>query len=326
MPAKIIYTQEQKQDIINIYTKEMKSSLYIAKIYNCTDIHIRDILEKWNIKIRSLAESQHPELFMNLNKIIQEYKTDKSVVSLARKFNSTKGTISKILDKHGIRKLTSNKSNCQSTKKLKNLRYFASIDSSEKAYWLGYLYADGNQCNDVIQLNCKDKEHLNNFKHSLSANFKIATKDVYLKQTNKTYRNYSVSFKSKIMCSDLSDKGIIPNKTYDKLKLPYIPKQFIVDYIRGIIDGDGSLSIPKKQRSLCLSITNTNIELLEYIKLYFGKGSIGNKKGTIAKQFRITISNKINLLKKIYYPSCLCLRRKKVNLLKYCRLLEKSSR
>lgn len=46
------------------------------------------------------------------------------------------------------------------------------------------------------------------------------------------------------MFDDLSNHGIVPNKTYitDSLYLDKIPEEFKKDYIRGLFDGDGVLS------------------------------------------------------------------------------------
>ena len=43
------------------------------------------------------------------------------------------------------------------------------------------------------------------------------------------------------MCLDLSKYGIIPNKTKKTKTLPDIPNEFKKDFIRGLIDGDGSI-------------------------------------------------------------------------------------
>lgn len=53
-----------------------------------------------------------------------------------------------------------------------------------------------------------------------------------------------ISFYSKRMFDDLSNYGIVPNKTYitDSLYLDKITEEFRRDYLRGIFDGDGTLS------------------------------------------------------------------------------------
>ena len=56
-----------------------------------------------------------------------------------------------------------------------NLNYFEEINTPEKAYWLGFLAADGyivgNELN--IQLEKKDKEHLRKFSNAINGNLTI---------------------------------------------------------------------------------------------------------------------------------------------------------
>lgn len=53
-------------------------------------------------------------------------------------------------------------------------------------------------------------------------------------------------------------------------------------YIAGIIDGEGSIMLQKIHKnehpSPCISITSTTLELLEWIKIVIGKGTITKKK------------------------------------------------
>ena len=50
---------------------------------------------------------------------------------------------------------------------------------------------------------------------------------------------------SDIICNDLRQYGIIPNKTYLTKHLPNIPKEFLPHFLRGLLDGDGWISIDK---------------------------------------------------------------------------------
>ena len=62
-----------------------------------------------------------------------------------------------------------------------NYEFFKNIDTEEKAYWLGFLYADGwitvnedaNSGHVGIQLQKSDYEHLKKFNNSLNGNYNI---------------------------------------------------------------------------------------------------------------------------------------------------------
>lgn len=58
-----------------------------------------------------------------------------------------------------------------------NSQYFSSIDTEAKAYWLGFIYADGYVTGDVfgIKLSLKDISHLEKLKKAIESHHKIGT-------------------------------------------------------------------------------------------------------------------------------------------------------
>lgn len=135
-----------------------------------------------------------------------------------------------------------------------NKDYFSKIDTSEKAYWLGFLYADGSinryykneklkSMTLELNLSYKDKEHLEKFKKSLETNIPIFEKVNRL--NGKEYKSVRIQLNNTKVCYDLCDFGCTPSKTYD-IKFPtydIVPKEFMRDFIRGFFDGDGCISI-----------------------------------------------------------------------------------
>lgn len=73
-----------------------------------------------------------------------------------------------------------------------NKSYFASIDSEEKAYWLGFLMADGcvykgsskNSYRLQINLSFNDRDCLEKLNESIESDYDIKDKYVYLKSTD----------------------------------------------------------------------------------------------------------------------------------------------
>ena len=134
-----------------------------------------------------------------------------------------------------------------------NKDYFNKIDTEEKAYWLGFLYADGcinryykNEKLKAMSLELtlceKDKKHLEKFAKCLETNVPIRIKKTKL--NNKIYSSYKIVISCTKLCYDLINLGCIPNKTYD-IKFPtyeIVPKNFMRDFIRGFFDGDGCIS------------------------------------------------------------------------------------
>lgn len=117
------------------------------------------------------------------------------------------------------------------------LMNFNKIDTEEKAYWLGFLYADGSvgSKEDKIELGLAEKDlgHIEKFKAFMGISNKIS-----YRESTKSYR---ISFRSKNCKADLIDKGCIPKKSLI-LKFPteeQVPDNLIKHFIRGYFDGDG---------------------------------------------------------------------------------------
>lgn len=117
------------------------------------------------------------------------------------------------------------------------LRYFENIDTEEKAYWLGFLYADGSvgSAEDKIELGLaeKDLKQIEKFKECLGLKNKIC-----YREATKSYR---ISFRSQSCKQDLIKQGCVPKKSLI-LKFPteqQVPFYLIRHFIRGYFDGDG---------------------------------------------------------------------------------------
>lgn len=175
------------------------------------------------------------------------------------------------------RKLTRNLSKSKLSRKYKlNEHYFDTIDSEEKAYFLGFLYADGynNEKTGLIrlQLQEEDVEILEKFNTLLSSDRPL--KFVDYKKKYPTWKNqYCLSINSKHMSKKLSELGCFQNKSLS-LKFPtenQVSKHLLRHWLRGLWDGDGSFSaynIKKNSyRKFCACLVSTenvctNVQLL----------------------------------------------------------------
>ena len=129
-----------------------------------------------------------------------------------------------------------------------NLDYFKEIDSEEKAYWLGFIYADGwveykegSTHTLGIELSIVDIEHLRKFNKSIEGNYKITTRIMHLEETDKDYEMCCIRVCKKTFVDHLIDKGVIPNKSFD-ITMPNIPENLFSHFIRGFFDGGGCLA------------------------------------------------------------------------------------
>ena len=252
-----------------------------------------------------------------INDAIKLRENGLSYAKIAKEVKSSKQTVSYYLKQKGYgpneKYIRLNQK--QPNKKHINENYFEIIDNEHKAYWLGFLYADGcvNETRSRIELSLKEEDyyHLQKFKEDLESEHKIGLKTKTI--GDKTYKSYRLSINRKKMKEDLINLGCIPNKTL-KLKFPterQVPKHLINHFIRGYIDGDGCIT-NSTYSIMSLEILGTE-EFLNGIRKHF---DLPNDKylydfnHSQIKRLMLTGKNAYNILNKIYENSDIFLIRK----------------
>lgn len=84
------------------------------------------------ISINKVSEEKKAE-------IIQAYKNNVSMRQIEKDFNVTRTSVAKYLEKIGVKTTKGN----HYRKYFHTENFFENIDTEEKAYWLGFFYADG---------------------------------------------------------------------------------------------------------------------------------------------------------------------------------------
>lgn len=171
--------------------------------------------------------------------IIKQYKNGISCRQISKKFNVRPESISRLLKKQNIQVKTISEFYHQKYPRYSN--YFNKIDTREKAYWLGFLYADGCITKGSLSISIQDcdKEHLEKFKQDIGA---INHKITEIKKENKFGWHFSI--RDSQIINDLKKLGCIERKSLI-LVFPsedQVPQKYIYDFIRGYFDGDGTLS------------------------------------------------------------------------------------
>lgn len=150
--------------------------------------------------------------------------------------------------------------------------FFHNIDTEEKAYWLGFIYADGwiNE-NDTthsgvvgIELAIKDYSHLKKFNKSIAGNYRITTRwrPCLLSKYDTLHELCCLRIFSQKMMKDLEKIGVTRDKTYT-MTLPQIPKHLYKDFVRGYFDGDGCIYFHYKVAECCFySVSKVFLEEL----------------------------------------------------------------
>lgn len=237
-------TLEQKKFIIDNY-----SSMNNKDICNCLGIT--------NQQLRNYANNR------KLTKNIEvAYKNDHYFEKCLEKWKDDSNKVCKIKEP-----LIENEALYKSKygKYTVNQDYFEKIDNEWKAYWLGFLYADGcvtikNQNGKMkyalsLALCSEDKAHIEKFAHSLQSNAPIKVNPTNYK--DKKYVRLLIT--NKKICEDLSKLGCIPLKTLTLIfpKIGQVPDNLLRHFIRGYFDGDGCVHINKKKREASINFVGT---------------------------------------------------------------------
>jgi hypothetical protein len=177
-----------------------------------------------------------------------------------------------------------------------NENYFNKIDTKNKAYIVGFIFADGGLFKNYLNIgiHSKDISVLNFIKTELNYNGKL----YYIKEYVK------LTISSKQIINDLNNIGIIENKTYLNDKLPNIPNEFFSSFLLGFFDGDGSIYKSSKtlEYEYTVNFTN-NLKVLTLIKEKLL--NLGISSSSIRKRYENEISCMLDIkgsinLTKIY--------------------------
>lgn len=201
--------------------------------------------------------------------------------------------------------------------------FFNCIDTPEKAYWLGFIFADGwVVCNETdrtyelgIELQEQDSYILESLVAAIKGNHKIVHTHHHRIFNGYEYDTSTARLRiySKEIVRGLMSNGVSTNKTIS----PDFPKVelYMRDFVRGFLDGDGCIT-QSNRGHIVVTFTNSNLEFLSYLRdaIYNccdAHGSIysENPKKHSLRFFRVADTQR--LLSWIYYDeNLLTLKRK----------------
>lgn len=234
--------------------------------------------------------------------ILEAYNNNISIEKIAKSLNISTNMVWNCLKSHLV------DTNKEYRTYSINKDVFKKIDTEEKAYWLGLLYADGYVDNDrgvELSLKQEDIAHVEKFKQFLETDAPIKDKTINL--NCKSFRAARLSIGCKSLAEDLVKLGCFKNKSLS-LKFPteeQVPKHLIHHFMRGYFDGDGSIhaSTPAKGNGTKLQrvvqIVGTKEFLDEYMKHLYDIGITKTKYQRHGKAFGVSHGGN-NKVQKIY--------------------------
>lgn len=159
-----------------------------------------------------------------------------------------------------------------------NEHFFDCIDTEEKAYWLGFIYADGyitkgHLRNGLgIAISIKDIDHLKKFKEAIKATnpIRIYTSKTGFKENTQYCR---LVLHSKTLCDAAIKQGVVEHKTNILKPPPFLPDELKHHFIRGYIDGDGCIACSHIKKKTMVSLGYTvkilgTEQILDFIKKF----------------------------------------------------------
>lgn len=246
---KKILTESIKQFIFELYDYGYRQE-EIARIIEISESTVTRALRE-HVNFQELHRKQYEARFKNVEEM---YLDGMSPSQIAKALHLRFANITKYLRELGYEVLADGR------KYTFNYDYFEIIDTEEKAYWLGFLYADGcvgkNRkdkngehpgCGVSLGLKLSDEEHIDKFIKAVGFNGNKKYKEIHL--NDKIFYSCEMSLNSVKMADDLIRLGCVPRKSLI-LKFPtkeQVPDEFLFHFIRGYVDGDGTIGKQYKQ-------------------------------------------------------------------------------
>lgn len=186
------------------------------------------------------------------NKCVELYLSGLNCPQIAKQLNITKSIVYSY-----VRRSTTLRA--KGRQYYYNERFFENINSEEKAYWMGFIAADGNINKELnrlfMQLKVGDKNHLQKFLRAIGGeDYSIRHRITELK--NKLYETCYIEVNGKKLAFDLNKHGIVPKKSLI-LKPWNGPNDLQIHYWRGLIDGDGCISFYKNGQGVVTLVSGS---------------------------------------------------------------------
>ena len=244
-----------------------------------------------------------------IQQLIGYYQQGLSQINTGKKMNCSGHYVRKILKQYNIHIRTDSE---QAPKYSYNENYFETIDSEDKAYWLGFIYADGYvscgtkyQSNKLgIAIKLSDIEHLNKFKQHIQASHPI---NEYTSNTSYGKIKYCrIVLVGNKFVNNLINKGVSEHKS-TIITFPteeQVPKKFIYHFIRGYFDGNGSISIKKGKDkyvdSYRFSISSTKEFLISVQEIFNKNQKLQKRHDNEVNNYSIEIGGNQQVYKMLY--------------------------
>lgn len=270
-------SEKEEQEIVKDYTENKICITKLTKKYHHNQRTIVAILDKYEIDHsrgtlrKGISNTACKRVFTEEEKkiIYDIYSNGGTVKQCTEAICCSQDNLRELLKELGIyrshKEIMSNLP--QNQRKYYVNEDFFMTQSSNMAYFLGFLAADGYIAKDnnniAIGLSAVDKGHLEKFRDIIGGR-KI---DEYT--TTEGFQVAKWVFTSKKVKEELVKYNIIPQKTFTLTPPLALKRKYWIDYIRGYFDGDGSINYLNSNKSLRWQICSAKPEILQWIIDFF---------------------------------------------------------
>lgn len=252
-PLSTLLSIPQRDEACVLYQSGLTSS-QVADRFGVSFAGICDLLKHRQIPSRAASLPMHSEA--EHAEICKLYLGGKPAQHIAKDLNVDIGTIINVLRRSGVKQRSyserNRKRHCDHT-------FFDNVDNEAKAYWLGFIAADGYVGRPqrgtaapelTIGLQGRDREHLALFNEVIQSDYPIRERRYSSgrlpKDRSKTFVVLSV--RSRPMADALARYGVVPAKCHT-FEWPDLPSTLSPHFLRGYFDGDGGWKIIRSLKS-----------------------------------------------------------------------------
>lgn len=243
-------SKDDYHEIINMYGDGM-TQREIADVYGCSTSVIHNIMKKIGLQARpnGLTKECAEQMYAL-------YSTEMRLPQIAELYGVSRHTVGRVFKRNGF----------ESDRKTYHCdeSFFDIINTPDKAYILGLLWADGcNQLNRgtvTLQLQERDQHILEQIK-LISCNERPLLK-TELNKKNPNWQNaITLTWQSHHISQQLNGYGMVPRKSL-VVEFPcWIDNSLYSHFIRGYMDGDGSIYYSQDKKVFRVSMVGTKMFL-----------------------------------------------------------------
>ena len=239
----------QNADQIIKWIKDGKSIYWISKKLGCAKTSVNGFLKKRGIKSKHKCKVNYDDLLKDHEQeVVDLYNSGKTEIEIGQKLGFAGASIHRILKSTNL--------SVRDYRYYVNEHFFDKVDSEEVAYVLGWFYSDGcvdNAGKMRIQIQKDDEKILYKIRELMEYNgpfYEVPPPKKYPHRKAQV----TLCINRKVLTDKLIALGCIPNKSLNLDFPTFISDDMLPHFIRGVFDGDGSISC--KKNSLNISITS----------------------------------------------------------------------